>query len=133
MKRGAIHTPSRAKQLIDYSGMLFDRGITPTDIDGFIEFNDEISVFLEFKFGETEMPFGQRLALERLVDDCSEKKEAMLLVATHDTDPEDQIQAHSCSVTMYRYKGKWHQPREPVTVRKAVERFLDWIETRSPL
>ena len=64
--RGSIQFPDRARQLIDFSGLRYNK-ITPTDIDGFIEYHDEAIVFMEFKYGNAELPYGQKLALERLL------------------------------------------------------------------
>jgi len=48
--KGVIHAPQRATQLRDYSGLLFGN-ITPTDIDGLIEYKNIGYVIIELKYG----------------------------------------------------------------------------------
>ena len=124
--RGAVHTKHRAGQLRDYSGLLLDRKITPSDIDGVIEYGDNIWVFIELKIEGVEMPYGQRLMYERLVDDLAVTgKPTMCLVAEHNTSVEEQINAALCSVSEFRYRGKWHKPIRNINLREAIDKFLD--------
>ena len=48
----------RAKQIIDFTGLQWDT-ITPTDIDGLIEYKNKAMVFMEFKHNDAQMPKGQ--------------------------------------------------------------------------
>lgn len=126
--RGAIHNRPRAKQLRDYSGLRFGK-ITPTDIDGLIEYKNKAYVILELKYGDTELPFGQRLALERLTDDLEQVgKPTLCIVATHDThDCNKDIDAANTIVTKYRLKREWIplSPDLEVTTRTIIELFLN--------
>ena len=64
-----IRNPYRMRQLIDFTGLELEGGIYPTDIDGLIEYHDQEYILIEVKYGKTKVPFGQRLAIERMVDD----------------------------------------------------------------
>lgn len=57
-----IRNRFRAKQLIDFGGLQYEQ-ITPTDIDGLIEYRNIAYIIYEFKYADAEMPFGQRLAI----------------------------------------------------------------------
>ena len=64
-----IRNPSKMKQLIDFKDLEVDGYIYPTDIDVLIEYKDSEYIIFEVKFGDAEVPFGQKLALQRMVDD----------------------------------------------------------------
>ena len=69
-ERGVINNIQRAQQINDFSNLLYGK-ITPTDIDGMIEYRGKLYIFFEIKYKDKDMPFGQRLALERLVKDLT--------------------------------------------------------------
>ena len=56
--RGAIMHAERAKQLNDFNGLQYGN-ITPTDIDGVIDYKDRAMVFLEIKFFEHHYLLGR--------------------------------------------------------------------------
>ena len=124
--RGVINNRDRARQINDFSGLVFGK-ITPTDIDGLIEYQNKAYIFFEVKHGETELPLGQRIALERLVGDMVRaKKKAIALIAQHDVcDPEVSIDVAGCAVRSYFWYGEWLQPKQEITVKEAVTRFID--------
>lgn len=109
----------------DYSGLRF-RNITPTDIDGFVEYRNKAYIFLELKYGDAPLPPGQRLALERLCDDLQKRKPTLLIVATHHSAHED-IDAARATIAEFRYKGRWRMRRG--TVKDLMRAFLDYVET----
>lgn len=79
---------------------------------------------MEFKYRLTQMPLGQKLALLRICDDLAlVKPHTMLVIASHDTPPPHDINAAEAVVTHYRYRRQWHTPREPITVRQALDRW----------
>jgi len=121
-ERGKIRNREWASQLRDYSGLRFGK-ITPTDIDGFLDFGNKIFVLIESKYGGFDLPYGQKLALERLCDSCQESgKETLLLIAAHN-DAGD-INVSDLLVREYRFREKWRNPKSPISVRNAIERFL---------
>lgn len=120
-RRGAIRNRSFANQVKDFSGLRFGN-ITPTDIDGLLDFHGRAWVKMEFKHGDSQLPHGQRLALERLCDDCERSgKPSLLLIARHDTTGD--IDCAGAHVVEFRWRYKWHRPTAVTTVRQAVERF----------
>jgi len=121
--RGKAYNLARYKQIIDYSGLLYERGITPTDIDGAIDFGDSLFIFIELKHGENKMKVGQRLCLERLCDGMAKTRTACVLVANHSVEPEQEIDAAICLVSEYRWRGKWIEPKVATTLKGAIEKF----------
>ena len=126
MDRGKIIHRERAKQINDFSGLRFDN-ITPTDIDGIIEYKGKKYIIIELKLvGAEELPFGQKLALERMCDDfVSAGKEAVVLVGVHDTKPEEDVDVASCDVVLVRRNKKWRPPKMKINIRQAIERFIE--------
>lgn len=98
-----INNRSRAKQLVDFNGLHYNFGILPTDIDGIIEIDDKVYILFELKLIGNELPRGQRLCFERLVDKIGERSCAVLLIAQHEIyDVEIDIPAAECIVIEWR-------------------------------
>lgn len=118
----------RARQIVDFSGMLFNYKITPTDIDGLIEYRNKCFVFFEIKYkndeGVAPLPFGQGLALKRIVDSLN--KPAVLLIASHCVfDYSVDIDAAKCIVERYYWMGEWYKPRsKTLTLKTACDNFI---------
>lgn len=124
-----INNPRRAKQLIDFAGLAVDGYIYPTDIDGLIEYKDSEYILFEVKHGDTEVPFGQKLALQRMVDDFTKiGKQAVVFICEHTVhDADKPVIAAWCRVREIYYGGEreWRQPVGDITVREAVDMFQE--------
>lgn len=125
--KSKIQNPRRMKQLIDFSGLELDGGIYPTDIDGLIEYHNSEYIIIEVKHGKTNVPYGQKLALRRMVDDFTKAgKRAMAIVCEHRIDDTSKpIIAASCKVREIYYGGErqWRPPDNQMTVRQAIDSF----------
>lgn len=116
------------KQIRDFSGMQLGM-IYPTDIDGIIEYHNKGYFICELKYGDGELPLGQKIALERLSDDLTKSgKDTILIIAKHETDPRADINMARALVVSYRYHGQWNKPKEIITVREALDK---WVMTVS--
>lgn len=125
-ERGEIRNRRYAKQICDFSGMLFENNISPSDIDVFIDFGNKAFVFIEIKYGNNEMPWGQRLALERLCDACWNcGLGSIVLIARHNYDSDKDIDLANCLVSEVRFDYKWEKITEIKTVRKAIDDFKE--------
>lgn len=119
--RGTYQNRDYARQIISFEGMKFkgSKGklnVTPTDIDGFIQLNNENAyIFFELKHGNPHLPNGQGMALKNLVNALNEAgKNAVLFIAYHTSDSEaDVIAADAIVDRFYDAKG-WHQCPENV-------------------
>lgn len=119
--RGEIHNRDRAKQLINFSGLRYGT-ITPTDIDGQIEFHGKCFVYIELKYKDTPIPDGQKKALMQDVD--NHNKPTILIIGTHNIPPERDIDASICVVREYYSKGKWYKPKKSFTIKKLIDEFI---------
>lgn len=128
-ERGVIHNRERARQIRNFSGLRF-QNITPTDIDGMIEYHNLCYVYMETKYKDAELPPGQRLALERQTDDLQKIKPCICIVCSHDiTDPNQDIDMANTTVTEYRWNGAWRTKENTTTTKDLVERFISWVNT----
>ena len=124
--RGKIRNRKWAARLRDFSGLRFGK-ITPTDIDGFLDFNNKVFIFIEAKYGNSLPPIGQRLALERLCDACEKAgKLSLVIIASHKAPDDTDIDCASIPVAFIRLNRKWRKPHRNLSVREAIEDFLGW-------
>ena len=121
--RGEMSNVVLATQPRDYSALRYGK-ITPTDIDGLLDFKNKVWVIFELKHGNAPLPFGQRLAIERLVDDLSSVKPSIGFVASHNHQSSEDIDASNSIVTSFRYKNKWVDDTRAMTLRQAIDSFL---------
>jgi hypothetical protein len=135
--RGKIINEDRAKQLRDFGGLLFGN-ITPTDIDGLIEYHNKAYVIMEFKHRDNEIPDGQRKALERMNDDFEQMgKRSICIIARHcQDDCNEPIDAANAIVTEFREKRNWVViVNNSTLVKNFITDFLNQIDkpqTRKP-
>ena len=125
-ERGKIKNRQYANRVRDFSGLRYGN-ITATDIDGLIEYKNTCYIFIETKYKDAELPFGQRLALERITDDLEKVKPVITIVATYSN--EGDIDVARALVCEYRFRGAWHK-RENTTTRELIDKFLSWVEWR---
>jgi hypothetical protein len=118
--RGEINNRDRAAQIRNFSGLRW-KNITPTDIDGLIEYQNKCYIFIEAKYGNGELPFGQSLALTRLVDDL--RKPSILFVAIHQTPIGQDIDMKTTLVSDFYFRGKWHK-QNPIYLKNMIDRFI---------
>jgi len=128
-----IKNPRRMKQLIDFKGLELDHErMYPTDIDGLIEYHNSEYIIFEVKHEKASVPVGQRLALERMVNDFTKAgKRAVAMVCEHHIDdPNKAIDAAKCNIRELYYGGehKWRPPDRPMNVRQAVDSFQKYTK-----
>lgn len=122
IERGKIRNREYAKQLRDFSGLRFGN-ITPTDIDGFLDFGNKVFIIFELKYGNSQLVYGQNLALERLCDASQQaEKQTYLIIAKHETN--EDIDAASCRIIKYRHKSKWIYPKKSTTLKEGIKKII---------
>ena len=123
-----IQNRARLNQFIDYSGLTLGN-IHPTDSDGEIEYKNKAWVFFEIKYRDKNVPYGQRLAFERKIDDISKGgKEAVFFVAEHYVDDvNEDVDAAACKVRSFYFRNNWHTG-DGSDLKAYVNRFVGWID-----
>lgn len=128
-ERGEIRNEQYAGIINNFSGLQRHRKITPTDIDGIIDYNGNALIILEGKFKGTEMPHGQKFALQHLCDAIKAGgRYVICLVFTHTCTPGEQVQVSECVVTKVYYNGNWTSPKEAQTVIQFIERIENYCQ-----
>lgn len=128
--RGAIRNRDHARQLKDFSGLRYGK-ITPTDIDGFMDFGGRLFVVIEGKHAGASLQYGQRLALERLVDACHlpPHRIAVCIIVDHYEDVDQDVDYANCVVRSMRWNGRWTQPMQRgINLRQAIDRMKAYSE-----
>lgn len=116
----------RARQLVRFDGMVFGN-IAPTDIDALIEYRDKACIIYELKHGNTEVPTGQRLAIERMVNDFERSgKKAVAFVCRHDTDWNEDVLLADAIVTSAYWNGEWHRTSGKTALEQTTL-YINWI------
>lgn len=123
-ERRKIRNKYIMSQVIDLTGLSYG-SITPTDIDGFIDFGNDASVILEYKHKNASPCYGQKLAIERLADDIEKTgKKSLVIYAEHETPEEENIPAAECFMTQIRFEKKWYTYDKKYTVKYVIDKFL---------
>jgi hypothetical protein len=123
MPRGVIRNKELAQQIKDFSNLVYGT-ISPTDIDGFIDFQNRLFVFIELKHRNAQIKTGQRIALERVCDACkTEKRESVVIIGEHQTEPDKGIDVAGARVVFVRWQKRWHQWKREETISEVVFRL----------
>ena len=89
-------------------------------------FPDDCIIF-EVKYGDSEIPIGQRLALQRMVDDFTKSgKQAIVLICSHTVkNPNKPVVMAWCNVREIYYgdEKRWRTPDREIKVREAIDCF----------
>lgn len=126
MSRGEIKHIARSQQVNSFKNMKYGK-ITPTDLDALIEYKDKAYIFIEVKHRNAVLPFGQKLALERLVKDTSPKKHSIAIVCEHYQDDTDkQVDLASCTVRELYLSSEnyWRPPSHHMEVKQLTNLFI---------
>lgn len=82
---------------------------------------------MEIKHDNTKVPIGQRLAMQRMVNDFTNTgKQAVAIICEHHVDDaKKNVVAAYCRVREMYYGGerKWRPPDRKMTVREFIDNF----------
>lgn len=128
--RGIIQHHNRAKQIIEFKGLNYGNNITPTDIDGIMEWHKlNAYVIYELKYNDAQVPYGQRMALKEMVDDFIKAgKSAVVMICRHqEKDPDQDVIAAESYVYEYYCGSKWYRLSFPITCKEVTDRFWEHL------
>lgn len=130
--RGLIQYRERAKQLTQWGGIQLPKNITPSDIDGFIEYHNKIFIFYEVKGEGVDMPRGQEVALKRTVDALNKAgKFSVLFVCEHNvSNPENDIDGADTIVRNIYVGGEGPYPGNGKTAKEATDIWVEYAKKR---
>lgn len=126
-KRGSYNHRRMGKQLLCFDGITYGN-VTPMDIDGLIEWHDQKRVLLEIKLNGVKVLGGERLALERMVNDFAKiGKESIAIIADHKVFETDKdVMVRNCIVReIYHSREKvWRPTKRIMDVGTLLDSFL---------
>ena len=129
-KRDEVQNKAKFKQRILFEGLIRRDRITPTDIDGFIDYKGNAFVFLEAKTGEADMKYGQKLAYINLIQRLQKAGAlAICILFKHNTPSHEHIKASKQEVdSIYMFDEDdefwtWKVPTKTITVSQALDTF----------
>ncbi len=130
-ERGKIRHVERAQQINDFGGLRYGT-ITPTDIDGIIEMHDRGYIIHEVKYRDADVPRGQKLCLQRMVDDFKKagKKAIAIIVEHYVDDTSEAVDNADCDVReiyMSSVTG-WRPPKRPYKLKELTDAFIELNE-----
>ena len=128
-ERGVYNNVQRGRQLLRFDGFRYGN-ITPTDIDGVIEYQNRIWLLYEAKLTGKDVPHGQRLALERWIADAGKAgKHSIAMIVEHDiTDASEDVYLTRCRVReLYTTEdGRWRGPKRSMTAKELSDIYINY-------
>ena len=129
---GVIRHRARSLQVNDFRGLRYGK-ITPTDVDGAIDFDGRLFIFVEAKFVGTPIGRGQELFLERVVDalELRPVRYAFAIIADHCHPSNEDVDFANMTVRAIRQNRRWSSVAEKrISVRKAIDKMVAAVESR---
>lgn len=129
--KGKVQFDDRFRQMLKFNDIKFKR-ITPTDIDACVEIHNLLFIFVEVKRDGVELPDGQKLCLERIVNAIDASgKDAIFIECTHSVyDTSKDIELKDTIVRRAYWKGKTHEAKKKVTFKEAWEQSTEWVRQK---
>ena len=134
--RGTFQNEEYAKQLVSFEGMRFrgrdgKNNVTPTDIDGLVQLdNENCVIFFELKHKDG-MPRGQLLALQDVCDAVEAGgRNSIVFLATHGTPAGQTIAAKDAETRTYYWRGEWRDIKPPKTLYEAINQFIGFVKAK---
>lgn len=117
-----VKSIKRYQQFVDYTNLIFERGIAPTDFDAVIDFGSREWIVIEYKLNMKPLSYGQRRCLESaLLAHQKSGIKALGIVANHSTEADEVIDGASCNVIEVWSNGQWRTPRVQRTVKETID------------
>lgn len=135
-KIGMFQNTDFARQLVSFEGMLFKGrsgsfNVSPTDIDGYIQLeNENCILFFELK-NSGPIPDGQRKALEALCDAVTKGGvNCAVFYAIHNTPAPNTVVAKNAIVKGIYWDGMWRKRKanEQLTLYEEINLYLKFIK-----
>lgn len=116
-------------QITDFSNLLFKLShttISPTDVDGLLEYQGRVAFFIELKYGNNDIVSAQEYTFKNV-------SKAMLMggyeavyviVANHESTPENDIDAGNAIIRKVWDGHKYHYPSNTSTLRTFIKNAL---------
>ena len=130
MERGVYQYESRGRQLLRFDGVRYGN-ITPTDIDGIIDYKNRVWILFEAKLAGKSVPAGQRLALERLIQNAKRAgKHGLAMIIEHNvSDCTRDVFVTDCMVReVYTTENMdWRPPKWRIGAKDMADAYINYF------
>ena len=122
---GLIRSEDNIKKTIDFSGLFDDKEEkrTGSDIDFYWEDGEKV-IYVEVKTQGYHILKGQRIALERFVDNNTLFKKSIAVVVWDKQNNPTKADLKDCIVQYYYYNGKWQIDKEHHVFKKFFRNYI---------
>lgn len=130
--RGIIINKRRKQQINNFSQLMYEK-ITPTDLDGLIEYKNKGYIIFEIKYKNAKLPNGQKLAIERMINDFNKSgKNAIAMVAEHCIDnPNNEIFVGDCIIREIYNGNKWRNTKtKNMKLKECSDLFIKYLQAK---
>lgn len=93
-----------------------------SDVDGILDAHGRGWMFFEIKYKDAPLPDGQRIWLERLVNDTGKQRPSIAVICRHQGG--EKIYLKDCIVTEAYFRGEWHEATKIFTAKDIIDWFL---------
>lgn len=130
VERGVYQNANRGRQLLRFDGFRYG-SITPTDIDGVIDYHNFVWVLFEAKLVGKDVPCGQRMALERFIQNVRRaRKHGIAMIVEHNVaDCDADIFLKECMVReVYTTENEqWRPPRWAINAKGMADAYINYF------
>ena len=125
-RRGEIYNEDAFKQPMLYSGMTYERNISPSDWDFFLEFNGNLFIYGEGKRIPGDLTRGQKSSIEHVCNSHNKAgHKAVGFLYQHNVPAPMPVYVKDQTVSKCFWDGQWKDtPKKPT-----VAEFIDWVIT----
>ena len=124
--RAHIDHADRFKQPLLFEGLTIGK-MYPTDIDAMTEYHDRLFIFMEVKYEDTPISYGQITALERTANALQETgRDAIVFICRHSIEDKTKpIMLKDTITTKAYFKGHWYTS-DGITTEEAWKTVMNW-------
>lgn len=134
IERGEVYNDAAFNQKMLFSGMKYERNITPTDWDLFIDFNGNLFIYGEGKKVPADLTIGQKKSIEHVCNSHSAAGNiAVGFMFEHNVDSSLPVFVKDQLVVKYYWKGKWINYLDKPSVSNFIDKVLNWCKNKKIL
>lgn len=125
---GKVLNRERHSQCLDASG-LEREGMTPTDVDGVLDYHGRAWLIIEIKYNSEPIPVGQQICFDRMAKAFSKTAPTLFIIADHYIeDTKQDVMVDQAAVREWSTGGRWTACEEQITVGELTDRFLTLVD-----
>lgn len=129
--RGEVYNEEAFNQQMLFSGMRYERNITPSDWDFFLEFSGNLFIYGEGKMKPSDLTTGQKMSLEHVCDSHNKAKNISTgFCYQHEIKAPSPVFVKDQIVLKYYWNGEWWYPEQKTTVERFIEHVRTWCLKR---